>query len=812
MKRRMVGGMLPILLLFSCSMKPETPLRDPIPPLHLVAGVADTLVVSDLFFAGDAVPQFLPHATIAIHFDPALNIVVMRADSTFEGLTLLRFRLRGRKYALPIFVEKWSPQTFRLHPQSPPHRITVMGSFNNWNRNANSLQDSDGDGEYTCTILLPPGRYEYKFVVDGEEIIDPENSEKVSNPFGSYNSILVVPPRHPGRRHLHLLHAENGSDSLHVEFHLEAPDTTPPRRQEVVALLDNHPLTPSRFSVDGRNLRISLPIRRLEGTHTLRVAVTRDGAATLFQTLHLADGAPFGNENHDFHWCDAVLYSILIDRFADGAPDNNAPIPEPELSPKANYQGGDLQGILQKIEEGYFDSLGVSVLWLSPAIDNTEKAHREWPPPHRYFSGYHGYWPVHPRRVEEHFGDLSLLRRVVDAAHAHGMKVLLDFIANHVHIDHPYFRNHRDWFGTMDLPDGRKNIRLWDEFRLTTWFEPFLPSFDYIGSEAAVDTMTEDALWWLEQTGADGFRHDAVKHIPYRFWRRLTAKLKRRMGDRKIFQIGETFGGYRLVHSYVNPGQLDAQFNFNLFYTARYVFLTPKVSFDVLRQELDKTFSEYGMHNLMGNIMDSHDQVRYMALADGDLRLDSPDAAEVGWRNPPEVDHPGSYRKAQLYLAYLLTIPGVPTLYYGDEIGMTGAADPDNRRMMRFGAALSPPERDMLRFTRKWIHLRRAHAALRYGDFYPLLADTAVFAFVRSTVGERLLVVLNKSSKEARIRLQFPAYYEVQSVTHLFTGRKLSCADSRLDLRLPPVSAQPFKLNSAPESADHEKVNDGRHR
>ena len=89
--------------------------------------------------------------------------------------------------------------------------------------------------------------------------------------------------------------------------------------------------------------------------------------------------------------------------------------------------------------------------------------------------------------------DLGLLRETVAEAHAQGLRVLLDFVANHVHEAHPYFRDHRDWFGTLDLPDGSLNLRRWDDYRLTTWFEPYLPSFDYEASPEAVEQMTADA-------------------------------------------------------------------------------------------------------------------------------------------------------------------------------------------------------------------------------------------------------------------------------------------------------------------------------
>ena len=161
--------------------------------------------------------------------------------------------------------------------------------------------------------------------------------------------------------------------------------------------------------------------------------------------------------------------------------------------------------------------------------------------------------------------------------------------------------------------------------------------------------------------------------------------------------MGETFGGIDLIISYVNNGQLSSQFNFNLYDVAQPVFLNADNSFELLDLQMQKTFSVYGVNHLMANIMDSHDKIRYMAYADGDIEINSNTAKEIGWTDPPKVDHASSYKKLQLHLAYILTIPGVPVIYYGDEIGMTGAADPDNRRMMRFDNDLNIYEKENLK-------------------------------------------------------------------------------------------------------------------
>ena len=387
--------------------------------------------------------------------------------------------------------------------------------------------------------------------------------------------------------------------------------------------------------------------------------------------------------------------------------------------------------------------------------------------------------------------------KVVATAHEHSMNVLLDFTANHVHKEHPFFRDHREWFGSLELPDGRKNLRLWDEHRLTTWFEPYLPSFDYLGSEEALETMTDNAVWWLKQTGADGFRLDAVKHVPNKFWRTLTRKLKQQIEipeNRRLYQIGETFGSYRLINSYVNNGQLNAQFNFNLYDTALYVFLNPEVSFSILDKELQKSFAVYGVNNLMGNIMDSHDKVRYMAYADNDIVLNSSEAQEIGWKNPPQVDHASSYDKEKLYLTYLLTIPGIPTIYYGDEIGMTGAGDPDNRRMMRFGDALKKPEKKMLQDVSKLIHVRRKHSALRYGDFQTLFANENCFAYMRTDLHERILVVLNKSGRSQNLRVRIPSVYHATGARDLLSGDEPRIQNNVLVVTVPSLGEKMYRI------------------
>jgi glycosidase len=193
--------------------------------------------------------------------------------------------------------------------------------------------------------------------------------------------------------------------------------------------------------------------------------------------------------------------------------------------------------------------------------------------------------------------------------------------------------------------------------------------------------------------------------------------------------------------------------------------------------------------------MDSHDKVRYMAYADGDIELNSNKAKELGWTNPPKVDNPSSYKKLQLHLAYILTIPGVPVIYYGDEIGMTGAADPDNRRMMRFVDEISSYEENNFKEISKLIQLRRKHSALRHGDFNTLIADENIYAYLRSDLNERILIVLNKSEENLTVKLNLPQVYNLVKANDIATGNAYSIDNDQIEVEVQAIGWRMFVLN-----------------
>lgn len=781
LNRAFITGLLkllhvPVMLILSATSsngQTATPVL-PVIPLaagdSLVAPLADYLpseMINQIPVSidnTDKVRARISHTTLCIYTDEATGGYGKVHFLAGQSEKVLVVRIRPRKTVEMV----WQGE--------PGDQVTLFGSFNNWDRNALPLS---WQGEhFGCRVSLFPGSYPYRFHVNGEDKLDPGNPEKVPNGFGDFNSLLTV----EGQDQPELYYHDSEQTATHIAYRF----TTTHRPDESLALWDHTLLPPKWLTVHEQLIEISIPRGALlaQGVHTLRLGLTCDGQATNMQTLVLKDGLP----DDEFRWQDAILYSLVVDRFRDGDPANNHPVQFDSLYPQANFHGGDLAGIIQAVDEGYFDQLAVNTLWISPLNQAPQEAFQEYPEPHRWFSGYHGYWPVQPRAVDPRFGTMEQLQELAQKLHRRDQKILMDFVAHHVHEQHPY-TNNASWFGRLTLPDGSRNLRRWDEYRLTTWFEPFLPTFDFTASAEARRQVARDAVWWLQTAGLDGFRQDAVKHTPLDFWRELGDQIiaVTDPGHPLPFQIGETFGSHELIASYIRPRLLNAQFNFNLFYTTRRVLLDSAASFSSIDRELKQSLVAYGDHHLMGNLIDSHDQVRFMAYADGDIDIHNEgNTAEIGWHNPPQVDHASSYDKLELFMGLIMTTPGIPVVYYGDEIGMTGAADPDNRRDMIWDH--NDLQKAALSATSALISIRNTHPALRRGDFRTLMADQSVYAYLRSYPGDRVLTVIHKGAEVDEVALQVPKSLQNLHPERLHGDGSWVLADDMLNIKLPPWS------------------------
>ena len=753
MKRFLFPGLLVVLLL-SCSFTPQTQL-DILPIQSLFSGDTARIATQDIFFAqtySDISFREHPHIKVKVSEDG--KEIELSTDREFSGYTSISLLKGFSKYELPIKVIDRKFITFEYFPQKDEtvEQVSVFGNFNFWLRDQ-LIMEKQSDGSFSISIPFEPGQYEYLLKVNDTEILDPLNPKSVPNGLGGYNSPLKVHPSFSGKSPFITPLKHEVNKDLILTYRILSNDYDSGfSHYDFLVLVDNQRLKSCRVKIKKNILTLRIPTNLAKQSRKIRIVWSGEKTSSNVAEILLEDGLPKTNKG-EFIWQDAIMYSLMVDRFKNGNPSNDSPAKHPRLADRANFNGGDLQGVIGKLDEGYFNELVVNTLWILPFVKNTPNAYIETPPPHRMFSGYHGYWPISGREVDPHYGTNGDAHTMIDVAHKRGLKVLMDFVSNHVHQEHPYYQEHPEWFGQYNLPDGRENLRLFDEYRLSTWFESYLPSFDYFAAPEAIDTMVSDAIWWLKEYNIDGYRHDAVKHVPSIFWRALTREIRKEFPNQEVYQIGETFGDHSLISSYVNNGQLSAQFNFNLYWPARYAFAVEDESFAGLAAEMERVIDIYGQNHLMANLMDSHDQPRYPAYLEGDLDWGD-NAAEFGWHNNIQVNDPMTYDKIEMYYTYLMTIPGPPVIYYGNEIGLTGASDPDNRRMMPW--KYTKRQKELKKYISTLTALRSEHPALRYGDYYTVRADKSVYAFMRSDFNERLLTVIHRKAHSNEINIELP--------------------------------------------------------
>jgi glycosidase len=483
-------------------------------------------------------------------------------------------------------------------------------------------------------------------------------------------------------------------------------------------------------------------------------------------------------------WSDAIMYFVMIDRFADGDTSNNAPVSGVEEP--GQYQGGDFVGLKQKIEEGYFNDLGVNTIWITSPLDNADNAN-PGSDGHSY-SGYHGYWPADLEKQESKLGSEAELKALVDAAHARGIQILIDYVMNHVHSASPTYAQHPEWFWPNDNGGGGNCVCgsgcNWDNDRLRCWFDPFLPDFDFRNADARRWSV-DNAVAWAKRIGIDGFRLDAVKHIETSWLTDVRARLNAEVAwDQKFYMVGETFDGDRgIIKSYVNPDtMLDGQFDFPLRGQVLSTLLRRDGQMSDLAGFLDANDGYYGQGSVMSTFIGNHDVPRAIELALDNPMFGSWDGGKnLAWNNQPSL--PSSANPFErLVVAYtlLFTIPGIPMIYYGDEFGMPGAGDPDNRRFMQWSnyTANQTMLRDRIAALAK---IRSAHPSLRRGSRQTIGVSGDVFVYKMSTAGDAVIVALNRGDdQELAVNLPAGTYTDLVSGVTVTAPVQLDPRSARL--------------------------------
>ncbi|MCZ4409189.1 alpha-amylase family glycosyl hydrolase [Cryomorphaceae bacterium 1068] len=724
---------------------------------------------------------------VAVDFDLNEGILTVENFNSDDPVTFLSASYEGVEYEIPVFKSRKQAHVFTYDPPTGnPQEIGLKGNFNGWNYKAGML--SEQNGVWYDTLILNPGLYEYQVVQDGVEMLDPTNPDKKDNGSGGFNSAFRVGAT-ADRPHISTYGYLGDSIVLHFPEEL-----TPP-----LILWENQVLGDSWYARRGDRLSFPIPDAAAESARSYIRVFASDGEQRSNDVLiPLEKGMPVmeasalnRTDKHTYS-----MYFMMVDRFVNAQASNDIPVDDPEILPIANYYGGDLAGVNQKIEEGYFQKLGMNTVWLSPIVQNPLGAYGLWDKGgvRTKFSGYHGYWPISSSAVDMRFGNDSVLHSLIDEAHKEDMNVILDYVANHVHQEHPVYQLHPDWATELYLPDGSLNTERWDEYRLTTWFDTFMPTLD-LRRDDVTAAMTDSALYWFEEFPIDGFRHDATKHIPLSFWRELTRKLKYRVvvpEDRNIYQIGETYGNPDLIGSYISSGMLDAQFDFNLYDAEVSAFGKDNGSLEDLNRVFGQSLLGYGDHHLMGNISGNQDRTRFISYADGTVDFGE-DPKLAGWTRDITRGDTIGFNRLGLLQAFNFFSPGIPVIYYGDEYGMIGAGDPDNRRMMQFGDDLTEREQAMLQEVTTLANLRKGNMALLYGDTEVLSISNKEMAVLRNYFDQTAVLFINSSRQEKTVTVEVPVHYNIEGFKANF-GNQFTLDGKTITIALPAVSFEILTL------------------
>ena len=497
---------------------------------------------------------------------------------------------------------------------------------------------------------------------------------------------------------------------------------------------------------------------------------------------------------------DDVIYLIMPDRFADGDSSNNEP-PQGkgtyDRSLARAYHGGDLKGMEKKMP--YLKDLGVTTIWINPIYNNDDQRKQD----------YHGYGAVDFYAVEEHFGTMAEYQHLVQSAHELGMKIVLDIVPNHAGPTHPWVNAPptEHWLhGTKEkhlaahspfapLTDPHSTPAQWRDV-VEGWFADVLP--DLNTDDAMVSQyLRQNALWWAEMGALDGFRLDTFPYVDRKFWHDFHGELHKTYP--RFTSVGEVFNPDPAITSYFVGGKVtqgmdtgvDSVFDFPMYYAIRDVVLhgaPAKAIPDVLRYDWMYPHPE-NLVTFIGN----HDTKRFMG--------------EAG----------ATKERLKLAFSLLATLRGIPQLYSGDEIGMPGGDDPDNRRDFPGGfpgdprdaftaAGRTPDEQDIFTHLQSLLRLRREHKALRSGMLFHMYEDGRGYAFVREFPGgvnglvrekrETLLIVANTGDalRNFSIPIDDTPLTTAEFVKEVFAAKPAKLVDRKIQVEVAPMSVAIYQV------------------
>lgn len=467
-----------------------------------------------------------------------------------------------------------------------------------------------------------------------------------------------------------------------------------------------------------------------------------------------------------------VIYLIMPDRFVNGDVSNDyiegyVDSFQNEF-PQARH-GGDIAGVSSKLE--YLKDLGISTIWLTPVVENNT------------FRSYHGYSATDLYKVDPRLGNLESYKTLVNTAHEMGLKIIMDHVANHIAIDHPWIKNlpTADWInGTVkNHPYANHHKMVFTDpyaDSLTIkhvqegWFVDYMPDLNQKNQYLA-NYIIQNTLWWIETTGIDGIREDTYPYCDQKF---MSEWAKVIMTEYPTFSIvGEVWTGDPVFLSGYQAGNKLRNYDTNLPALTDFGFRDALVNYLTGKESLYKFYTTLASDYLYPNVnelvtfVDNHDVGRAMFYADSDVQ------------------------KFKIAFHLLLTTRGIPQIFYGTEIGMKENEDhgtlrknfpggfPNDDRNAFTQNGRTDYENDIFNFFQKMLTLRKEHPALLKGELIHFPPENDVYIYFKKLDDELILNIVNASDKDVEVNLsEFSKIINGRvEFINIYTSEKINLGD-----------------------------------
>lgn len=444
----------------------------------------------------------------------------------------------------------------------------------------------------------------------------------------------------------------------------------------------------------------------------------------------------------------AVFYQIFPERFFNGDTSND---PDNltkwgELPKHDSFYGGDLEGIIQKLD--YIEELGINAIYLTPIFQS--------PTNHKYnITDY--------CMIDKNFGNMDTLKRLVAKCHDKKIKVILDAVFNHSGYDFMPFR---------DVVKRGEDSPYYDWFHIKKWpleYDP--PSYDAFAfvrdmpklnteNKEVRDYLFKIATYWIKEADIDGWRLDVANEVDHSFWREFRKKVKEVKDDAYI--VGEIWHDSL---PWLMGDQFDAIMNYPFTRACLEFFAYRNIESAEFRELIDNVLMRNTgqVNEVMLNLLDSHDTARFLTKSNGDKN------------------------RLKLASVFQLTYPGAPCIYYGTEVGLEGDHDPDCRRTMPWDE--EKWDNDLLEHFKKLTNMRKRFKAVRTGDFKWIKLDKNIVSYMRELEDEKILILINNNDKDIIIDLS-----EFNERINLYDNRKVEI-DENNKLILSPFSFKIIQIN-----------------